>query len=390
MNKNTGHESAAASASSKLLLAARGFTFVRVLGFVDGAVWGESLSTTSPMGNRKATMSPLQSISTADPSMWSFGVSGEVESIPPDFRARTIMRLSLRGLNAAVDGWGSTLRAAYNTSKKTDEDLFATTLSVFTDNGAATLGLGWPSQAPPPPGNYRQLNWSAVNLTVLNNVLADVRGTGVAPRGLQWDAWWYPTDYSNKTEFLCGIDWTLPPEHYSGGLGPAFQKLGVPFMLYLPAVCPGPSQWQGRYSFQPKEASVGFQLPDPTDAFRFFSDLFAYGQGQCDPKDHGQTLWPGVSVPPMVRAGWSGGSGGGTVAAYETDFFWNMIMETPELRSKLGATERLIRGMAEAALEHNMTVQICAGEMPDFLVSLTMPSITQGRGSIDYVCNEMV
>lgn len=119
----------------------------------------------------------------------------------------------------------------------------------------------------------------------------------------------------------CGSDWTLPPQYYNGGLGGARLGLGAPFMLYLPAVCPGPSHWADKYDLRPRDAQAGFRLPSAADSYRFFTDLFAYGQTQSDPKDGGRSLWPGVYVPPMVRAGWANGSG---MAAYETDFFWNV------------------------------------------------------------------
>jgi hypothetical protein len=110
-----------------------------------------------------------------------------------------------------VDGWGTTLRTAYNTSKRDAEDpflqvfLFAKsnfilgvyaffsgfagfvsgtikshftvcfldnvkTVSMWTDNGAALDGEKWPTSSPPPKtakgvfGDYLQLNWSQVRL----------------------------------------------------------------------------------------------------------------------------------------------------------------------------------------------------------------------------------
>jgi hypothetical protein len=91
-------------------------------------------------------------------------------------------------------------------------------------------------------------------------------------------------------------------------------------------------------------------------------------------------VWPGVWVPPAVQAGWQGTQ----VAAYETDFFWNMMADAPEMRQSYGAGEQFLMGIDTAAAARNMTVQLCAGNAPSLLQSLTLPTMTQARGSIDY------
>jgi hypothetical protein len=95
------------------------------------------------------------------------------------------------GINAAFDGWGTRLRQKHNTTKQEDEDVFLQTLSLWTDNGAATLGVAWHSDGPPPehtgPGSYVALNWSMVDQQHMVEVAAQVSGTGIAPRGIQYD-----------------------------------------------------------------------------------------------------------------------------------------------------------------------------------------------------------
>jgi hypothetical protein len=51
-------------------------------------------------------------------------VSGEVASVPAGFRQRSVFVYSTQGINAAVDVFGATLRAGYNTSKADSEDVF--------------------------------------------------------------------------------------------------------------------------------------------------------------------------------------------------------------------------------------------------------------------------
>lgn len=177
-NAATQHASAVSSPAARLLLQQRGFAFVQVLGYVDLP------GTPRSQG------------------IWSFGVSGEVESVPSGFSASTIVRLSTDGINSVVDGWGAAMRRAYNTTKLADEDIFLAALSLFTDNGATTLGLDWPSSDPPPAGGYRQLNWTAVQLGVLEHIVADVANTSVPVRSVQWDAWWYPAQSNVTASYL--------------------------------------------------------------------------------------------------------------------------------------------------------------------------------------------
>ena len=65
---------------------------------------------------------------------WSHGLSGEISEVPAGFVGRTMVYYSGEGLNAAVDGWGTTLRQAYKTTKNDAEDLFLQTVSMWTDN----------------------------------------------------------------------------------------------------------------------------------------------------------------------------------------------------------------------------------------------------------------
>ena len=85
--------------------------------------------------------------------------------------------------------------------KKADEDIFLAALTIWTDNGAATLGAAWRPTAGTSPPPYTKLgkdvsfmnwNWSMVDEKVLGNIAADVRSKGVAPRAAQLDCWWYP------------------------------------------------------------------------------------------------------------------------------------------------------------------------------------------------------
>lgn len=96
--------------------------------------------------------------------------------------------------------------------------------------------------------------------------------------------------------------------------------------------------------------------------------------------DPAASPWPGTWAPKQVLAGWQGTN----LAAYETDFYHNIVSVTPELRQVFGAGEEFLGGIDKACASHNMTAQLCAGNPPSLLSALTMPRITQARASIDY------
>jgi hypothetical protein len=67
-------------------------------------------------------------------SVWSFGVSGDVQGVPAGFRQSTLLVHSHAGANDAWDEWGSSLRSAYDTRKLADEDVFLAALTMWTDS----------------------------------------------------------------------------------------------------------------------------------------------------------------------------------------------------------------------------------------------------------------
>jgi hypothetical protein len=125
--------------------------------------------------------------------VWSHGLSGEIDEVPAGFAGRTMLYYSGDGLNAAVDGWGTTLRQAYATEKQDNEDLFLQTVTLWTDNGAALNGERWRTNATRPVaahGQYQQLNFSAVDQASIGAVGDSIASTGVSARGAQIDCWW--------------------------------------------------------------------------------------------------------------------------------------------------------------------------------------------------------
>jgi hypothetical protein len=319
---------------------------------------------------------------------WTHGLSGEINEVPTGFAGQIMLYYSPNGINAAVDGWGTSLRQRYKTVKKDAEDPFLQTVSMWTDNGAALNGMDWGTSAAPPVPTlndslYIQLNWSMVDESKMGAVIDSIAASGVAPRAAQIDCWWYPTSLEHT--YYCGLDWVPPQEFFPNGMAGVHSRLNVPLMLYLPAVCPGGGRWAGRYNWT-NTTDQGWVLPVPDEQERFFRELFAYGVATASPHGGGggsnttDDPWPNSWVPPMVRAGWAGTK----ICGYETDFFSNLERGEPEGRTVHGKGEMLLEGIDAAAAAYNLTVQICGGTVPDFLKSLTLPTITNARATNDY------
>ena len=59
---------------------------------------------------------------------------------------------------------------------------------------------------------------------------------------------------------------------------------------------------------------------------------------------------------------------------------WRVVVQmakSPSMRVIYGAGEQFLQSMDSAAAERNMTVQLCAGNVPELLKSLTLPTMTQ-------------
>lgn len=115
----------------------------------------------------------------------------------------------------------------------------------------------------------------------------------------------------------------------------------------------------------------------------FFDELFDYGIATATPEPGSKAStdpWPGVWAPPMVKAGWAGTH----MSSYETDFFSDLEADNPEARGEHGKGEQLLKAIDAAAGRRNLTVQLCGGTVPDFLKSLTLPTITNARATGDY------
>lgn len=368
----------AATDATKQWAVSRGFAADGVVGYVDKPLAPKPSPPPGPPPR------PVKKV-------WGFGVSGQIGSLPAGFEQESMMVHTAEGPTAAWDNWGAKIRTAYNTRKKADEDIFLAAMTLWTDNGAATLGPAWakldPTVKPPPYTKlgdgvaFMDWNWTMVSTEVLGTVADNVRSLGVAPRGTQLDCWWYPVTVPNHPMW-CVSDWVLPEQFYPNGTGGVRQRMGTPLMQYFPAPCLE-NVWNegGKYRWATGTESENFLVPTADDSALFWGDVFDYGAKLAAVGvDQDADVWPGVWAPPMVKAGWKGSN----LAGYETDFYHGLVSQVPEFRSVFGAGEKFLAGIHSACAAHNMTAQICAGNPPSFFEALTMPHITNARASIDY------
>lgn len=82
--------------------------------------------------------------------VWGFGCGGEILNVPPGFAQEVLLVHSSRGVAEAWDAWGVAQRRRHRTTKKAEQDPFVTMLSVWTDNGASTMGTSWDVQVGDP------------------------------------------------------------------------------------------------------------------------------------------------------------------------------------------------------------------------------------------------
>ena len=104
-------------------------------------------------------------------------------------------------------------------------------------------------------------------------------------------------------------------------------------MMYFPALCvENVFNAAGKYNWTQTATTGGFVLPVAKDSKRFWGDMFDYGAALASQGvDPSSPTWPGVWVPSMVEAG-----GRVNLAAYETDFYHNIMAEHRNFARSLG------------------------------------------------------
>jgi hypothetical protein len=151
------------------------------------------------------------------------------------------------------------------------------------------------------------------------------------------------------------VDWHASNSSglFPSGL-PAFSdKLDLPLQLYTPFWA---DAFKTKYQMSESKSFKGTKLVVPNDSYAFFSDFFDLGKSMTNNRFN----------------------------TYEIDFLDSNFQGCVACMDDVGASDRWYAGMANAALERNISIQYCLPSATDMLASLSYPSVVQVSGGNTY------
>jgi hypothetical protein len=288
-------------------------------------------------------------------TLWrlSAGPQGHATSLPPGYTYTVAAVPTPFGVGNATYAYGDLLRAqGGSVGKLAGEpaalssalaDPLVGAVSYWTDNGAAYYGGYWP------------LNPDATATDVLTRLRAYHASIGLSVASYQLDPWWYPQDNGGCT------NWTAEPSLFPPGTDSLvpLAEAGFGFTLYSSFYAGNLSRMaMPPFSFlESVRIDVGWftgtlSRPLVNETYAFYSSLFERG-----------SRW-GMN-------------------AFEVDFmdFLNLLFAENNLDvTSLDAWER---GLADAARDHGVPVQLCMDLPSDALFSASAPAFTNARASED-------
>ncbi|XP_062516980.1 uncharacterized protein LOC134192275 [Corticium candelabrum] len=269
-----------------------------------------------------------------------FGLQSYITEVQSGFNISFGLSGSEHGINAAVESWGEKLRARYGTTRISPEfDPTNTKLGYWTDNGAYY------------DGSYWQQNPTAVAQDVLVDVKMLLDTMGVPISYIQLDPWWYPNGNG------C-IEWIPKENLFPKGLSWLRETLGIPLLLYA------------NY-FSVHNNYVTRKQFDFIDSLDF---QLSYARGPiANVEPHQSYQFYDYIMSQYSRS----------MGAYEVDFLDFQFLLFLELQEQVDAAEIWMKGMTDAALKHNVSVQLCMELPSDLLQSVLFPAITNARASED-------
>jgi len=272
------------------------------------------------------------------------GTSGRITSLPKGFR-QSFLLLQARqgGITAGLAEWGYVMQR-----KKKIEDVTLQKVGYQTDNGAMYCFC-------------KEKNCSDTLLSKMNELKEEeyspmgylsFQGAGASSgrgKGAPWCvATWGVDGGLNRKEYPLDID--------------AFQRaLGIPLQLYAPYFCPENSYFgnNSKWDFVISDES----LPG--------CNRFAFQSVSADQSRdfYGWFLDKGLKVG---------------MASFEPDFMNQNFNCVPNFVQSATNADKWLSGMADAALDRNISVQWCYATPSDLLASLDMPAVTNFRVSFDF------
>ena len=290
-------------------------------------------------------------------SAWELGVYSQVVSLPPGFRHRTLL-LAGAGVTSTVFRYGELARRLAGTNKTSAlaKDLVISKLGYWTDSGAyyyADIPFGHNlSKMAATMGSGSTMEQVAVAV----KTQLDKQHVPIAY--WQWDDWWYP---GHAVYVWCVSEWEMIPAQFPSGLHGMHQKLGVPFLYYMPYWCmdnhtthAGGNEKQWNFLSQEDCGwPCKFTFIKGSQSHDFHSALF----------EHFKPL--GLSN-------------------YEQDFMVTNFLKTKLYRTNLTEYALWASGLNEAAREASIPIQFCMAMPSDIMMSVHHDWVTNARASDDY------
>eukprot|EP00756_Hemistasia_phaeocysticola_P044960 Hpha_TRINITY_DN18735_c0_g1::TRINITY_DN18735_c0_g1_i1::g.47372::m.47372 len=287
--------------------------------------------------------------------VYQMGVAGAIPSLPSGFNYSIVFTASTGGATQGVYEWGKAIQGFYDMSySKRLPSVTLSDVGYYTDDGAYYYVWGGGKELkdpqlstwiPPRP-------WAAEKGLVL--VKEALYAMGVPVAYMQLDDWWYqgPFYFGNVKAV---VDWHASNSSglFPNGL-PAFSDaLGLPLQLYTPF---WDDKYETKYRTFESTSFKGTKLVVPDDSYAFFSDLFDLGLKMTN----------------------------GRFNTYEIDFLDANFKGCAACFNDVTAADRWYRGMADAALERNISIQYCLPSATDMLQSLEHKAVVQARASGDF------
>ena len=279
---------------------------------------------------------------------WAHGIGSEVRHLPRQFTHSIILSTG-EGLTDGVQSWGAKMRTAYQTKRKPDTAL--SHLSYWTDNGAYYYMYG---------GHKDNAKCDKMAHGQMDKILLQLvdswKEQKLPVRSIQLDDWWYVGSEPESHDHMCIKELSHDPELFPSGLPNLPPQIS--YNLYGPFYCQD-NIYRKNFSFSNSTAADPTKDADPMpDASEdFYTSLFHTTQKQK-----------------RIR-----------MSNYEVDFLYDQVTwMAPFIESTDGA-QQWLGGMAKAAAASNISVQYCMAHPAAFLTALSLPAVTNGRASGDYV-----
>ena len=247
----------------------------------------------------------------ADSCFLSFGVSSELEELPPGFLHETVMIVSKQGISDVIHKYSEMVRNRATPTNRIIKDIG---ISLYTDNGGYYYGDAW---------NYTCCSGSDLQRAF---------NTDIQWTQLQLDDWWYPGEKSIYVK--CIESWEARTDLFPSGLKGLHESVGVPLALYIPFFCKNYNAKNIRFLNGTK-----FAIAHPDDSEQFFTALFSEKSDIMNLIEH--------------------------------DFLNFNFLAVREFRSKFGWARKWFQGFARAAEKFNIDLMLCM-QLPSHILETAL------------------